>query len=148
VYRAKELEKSKHLHNLLQKISEGAIVVEGKHDKAALQKLGLASYTFYDLIGNPGVISTFSSKKVYLLFDNDKGGEDKKQKMLGFLSSCNPAMKVDDSTGRRLLSLLNCTSVEQVYGPLAKFMDFERGDFDGENILRHSKVHGSSELQH
>jgi 5S rRNA maturation endonuclease (ribonuclease M5) len=148
VHRAREADKAKLVQNLLQQLREGVVIVEGKHDKEALKAFGIDSFTFYEIASNPSKLSNFAGKKIYLLFDNDKGGEEKNRKMVELVKAYAMHSKINDSLAKKLLGLLNCTSIEQVPGPLRELLDLRRGDIDGENIFGYSQVHGSSELQH
>jgi len=148
VHRAREADKAKLVQNLLQQLREGVVIVEGKHDKDTLKEFGIDSFTFYEAASNPSKLSSFAGKTIYILFDDDKGGEEKNRKMIELVTAYATHSKVNDSLAKRLLGLLNCTSIEQVSGPLRELLDLKRGDIDGENIFGYSQVHGSSELQH
>ncbi len=54
--------------------------------------------------------------------DRDRGGEEKKAKIMAMLLESERGYVIDDSLGKRLLKMTNSTSVEQVRGPIEEAM--------------------------
>ena len=106
-------ESRKKIAAMLDKLSRGVVVVEGKHDIDMFMKLGISAISYDRLMRNH--IDIEEGKIVYLIMDNDNGGYDKESKALSFLieRNCN----VNTELGHYLLKLLNITSVEQAYQP-------------------------------
>jgi 5S rRNA maturation endonuclease (ribonuclease M5) len=103
---------------MLEALRQGTVVVEGMHDVRTLERLGVASVAYSKLATSlPDV-----SKTVYVLTDDDRGGEEKKRKIMAILLESDKRYAIDDVLGRRLLRMLNSTSVEQVYGPIEEVM--------------------------
>ncbi|MGC8587250.1 MAG: hypothetical protein ACP5K9_03115 [Candidatus Micrarchaeia archaeon] len=107
-------ESRKKIAAMLDKLSRGVVVVEGKHDIDMFMKLGISAISYDRLMRNH--IDIEEGKIVYLIMDNDNGGYDKESKALSFLieRNCN----VNTELGHYLLKLLNITSVEQAYQPI------------------------------
>lgn len=117
-------ERAKWLKNKLEEISNGAVVVEGKHDVQAMGKLGIQAYTFYQVLRNPQMLA---NKKVYVLFDLDNGGEDKREKLERAVEGVKNC-ELDFSTGEKMLKRLNITSVEQMAKPALDLLMLIRGE--------------------
>jgi len=132
--------------SVIEKLRKGTVIVEGKHDVKALSELGITCFTYDFAARNIGKIAR--SSRVYLFFDNDKGGSQKAEKLSSLIESENKQCKVDFWTGASLLKLLNLTSIEQIVKPTEELVYRIRGDTYGEDLLRYSKIHGNSEFQH
>jgi 5S rRNA maturation endonuclease (ribonuclease M5) len=107
------------------------IIVEGKKDKMALERLGI--HNIHPLSGKPlfhFVESFGNSSRVILLLDYDKAGRKlQKQLLQGFQRI---GVKVDLSYHRKLKK----TKLSHIEG-LAKYME-RRGDVSGKNCARFS----------
>ncbi len=108
---------------MLEALRKGTVVVEGMHDVRTLERLGIGSTAYSKLATSlPDV-----GRTVYVLTDNDRGGEEKKRKIMAILLESDKRYAIDDTLGRRLLRMLNSTSVEQVYGPIEEVMGRREG---------------------
>ncbi len=107
------------------------IIVEGKKDKRALERLGV--HNVHPLSGKPlfHFIESFgNSEGVILLLDYDKAGRKLKKRLLqGFQRI---GIKVELSYDRKLRK----TKLSHIEG-LAKYME-RRGDASGKNCSRFS----------
>ncbi|VVB76772.1 Uncharacterised protein [uncultured archaeon] len=158
----KDYARAKRTTGILETLKNGTVIVEGKHDIRALRPLGIEALTYSQLYTS----LPSASKTVYVLTDADKGGEEKKQKIMAMLLESGNGYVIDDSLGKRLLRTLNSTCVEQVLGPITEIMETvtdgkrieerrekrienkNRSESYGENIFGHSKIHGGCEVQH
>jgi 5S rRNA maturation endonuclease (ribonuclease M5) len=122
---------------MLEALRQGTTIVEGLHDVKALAHFGIKAIPYSRLSAALPSISG----RVYLLADDDRGGEEKKEKMRMLLLEHNSGYLIDETLGRRMLKMLNVTSVEQICGPIEEAR--ESGDYYGKNISRYSKVHGA-----
>ena len=98
----------------MERLSQGTVIVEGAHDTKALKLLGIDALTYSQL--HKSLPS--ASRPVYIMTDDDRGGEEKKRKIVAMLLESDECYAMDDSLGRRLLKMTNSTSVEQVRGPI------------------------------
>jgi len=91
------------------------VVVEGKKDKIALQKLGVekvkTSYGYFH--------SNQKFKKVAILFDNDRGGEKLKEKAFSFSYEMNNSVY---DVSNFFLSVFSCKKVEESYKRFLKMV--------------------------
>jgi 5S rRNA maturation endonuclease (ribonuclease M5) len=84
------------------------VVVEGKKDKFALQKLGVEKVkTSYEYLH-----SNQKFKKVAILFDDDRGGEKLKEKALSFSYEMNNSAY---DVSQFFLGIFGCKKVEESY---------------------------------
>jgi 5S rRNA maturation endonuclease (ribonuclease M5) len=117
----RDVARARQVSGILEALRLGTVVVEGMHDVRTLQRFGIMSLPYSRLANSlPSV-----GKTVYVLTDDDRGGEEKKRKIMAILLESDKRYAIDDTLGRRLLRMLNATSVEQVYGPIEELM--ERG---------------------
>jgi 5S rRNA maturation endonuclease (ribonuclease M5) len=108
---------------LLERLSQGTVIVEGIHDTRTLKSLGIEALTYSQLHKSlPG-----AGRPVYILTDDDRGGEEKKRKIMAMLLESDKGYVTDDSLGKRLLKMTNSTSVEQVRGPIEEAMERMNG---------------------
>jgi 5S rRNA maturation endonuclease (ribonuclease M5) len=91
------------------------VVVEGKKDKIALEKLGVekvkSSYEYFH--------SNQKFKKVAILFDIDRGGEKLKEKALSFSYEMNNSAY---DISNFFLSIFGCKRVEESYKRFLKMV--------------------------
>jgi 5S rRNA maturation endonuclease (ribonuclease M5) len=115
----RDISRARQVSGILEALRHGTVVVEGMHDVRTLRSLGIGAVTCSRLAGSlPDV-----GRTVYVLMDSDRGGEEKKRKVLATLLESDKRYAIDDALGRRLLKMLNATSIEQVYGPISELMD-------------------------
>lgn len=111
--------RARQVSGILEALRLGTVVVEGIHDVRTLQRFGIEAVPYSKLAGSlPDV-----GRTVYVLTDDDRGGEEKKRKIITVLLESDKRYVIDDTLGRRLLRMLNATSVEQVYGPIEEVME-------------------------
>jgi 5S rRNA maturation endonuclease (ribonuclease M5) len=116
---SKDYSRAKNIMRLLERLSQGTVVVEGIHDTRTLKSLGIDALTYSQLHKSlPG-----AARPVYILTDDDRGGEEKKRKIMAMLLESDKGYVTDDSLGKRLLKMTNSTSVEQVRGPIEEAME-------------------------
>ncbi len=125
--------------HMLSKFKESGVIVEGRHDRLALAEIGVRSYTYESIIRG----AEPDSEEAILLTDSDRRGMEKSEKLAQLLNE--KGYKVDESTGRQFLRMLNVSCAEEILAPLAEML--ENGEDNGKNIFRHSKVHGGSEVR-
>jgi len=115
----KDYLRAKRIAGILGTLREGTVIVEGVHDIRTLKRLGIDALTYSQVCASalPDALAP-----VYILTDNDKGGEDKKRKLMALLLESDKPYVIDDALGKRLLKMTNSTSVEQVYGPIENAM--------------------------
>jgi len=91
------------------------VVVEGKKDKIALEKLGVekvkTSYEYFH--------SNQKFKKVAIIFDNDKGGKKLKEKAFSFSYEMNNSAY---DVSNFFLSIFSCRKVEESYKRFLKMV--------------------------
>jgi 5S rRNA maturation endonuclease (ribonuclease M5) len=114
----KDYLRAKHISCLLETLSEGTVIVEGAHDVRALGRLGISALTYSQLYKS----LPQAGRTVYIMTDRDRGGEEKKAKIMAMLLESDRGYAIDDSAGKRLLRMTNSTSVEQVCGPIEELM--------------------------
>lgn len=120
MYDKKDKEYAGKVKKILKTLSSGFVIVEGAHDIAALNKLGLKSFAYSQVLSKQAVPAAECT--VYLLTDSDKGGEEKKEKLLAVLREVNSGYKIDDVLGKHLMRLLNITSIEQICSPVEEIL--------------------------
>lgn len=114
----KDYLRAKHISCLLKTLSQGTVIVEGVHDVRTLGFLGIGALTYSQLFKTLPP----AGRTVYIMTDADRGGEEKKRKIMAMLLESDKGYAVDDSLGKRLLKMTNSTSVEQVRGPIEEAM--------------------------
>ncbi len=116
--------KKRALQGILEKLEHGIVIVEGKHDVETLRKLGISSIAYANFIaGNINTTLLNTGMMFYVMMDADKGGEDKREKVVLLLSGMDNGIDYDTETGRRFLKMLGITSVEQAYGRVTQVMN-------------------------
>ncbi len=109
------------LSTILFELKNGVVVVEGKHDVAVMERLGICTSTYERVMR--GGLTVPEGAKVFILTDDDRRGSEKADAVSGFLSGSLGPCRLDRETGLRLLDLCNATSVEQVSKPIEKIME-------------------------
>ena len=112
---SKDEARGKAIIEILDELRQGTVIVEGAHDVSALASFGIESIPFSKVSGDT---LGCSCRKVYLLMDNDRGGVEKGEKMRSKILELGEGYSVDEVTGKRMLKMLNATSVEQIVGPI------------------------------
>jgi len=114
----------KRLENVLESLSSGIVLVEGKNDVKALKEIGISEVYTYDMLRYGNVDLDGGSKVIYILTDNDRKGE---QKVLEFkaLLSCSE-YKINTDLRREFFKVLRIVHVEEAASPAKKIM--EKGD--------------------
>ena len=111
------------LDSILEKLKDGIVIVEGKHDVDTLRRLGISSIPYGKFMSTNMYTHEFQTEKTfYLMMDADKGGEDKGQKILSLLTGFDNYVVYNTELGRSFLKLLGITSVEQAYGKVQHIM--------------------------
>ena len=131
------------IQRTLAMLRDGTVIVEGAHDVRTLRLLGINAVPY------PGLSAVLERKtrgKFYVMTDNDRGGEEKRSKIVSMLLETNSGSAIDEVTGRRMLNMLNVTCVEQVYGPVQEALEKGNGDYFGKDIPGYCKVHGSGKV--
>ena len=111
--------RAKRVSRILETLRQGTVIVEGLHDVKTLNLLGVNAVSYSQLCA--GTLPS-AGERIYILTDSDRGGEEKKAKIEALLLEANGNYVMDDSLGRRMLRILNATSVEQVYGPVEEIL--------------------------
>ena len=137
VHDAKALGRKRRVERILSRLKSGTVVVEGKHDVRKLRMFGISAVSSGDVLYRKRAID--SGKTVYLMTDKDRGGEEKREKLLGELLGREQGLNVNSDLGIAFLKALNVRCAEQIYRPLTELLE-TNGEYNGENILRHSKV--------
>ena len=119
---AKGRRAKKRIEELLEKLREGSVIVEGAHDVKVMAKLGVTAIPYSKVVSLHGT-GVDLKKSVYLLTDSDRGGEEKKEKLKSALLTLDSGCKINEDIGRHLLKMLNATSVEQIYGPILRIIE-------------------------
>ncbi len=117
----KDYRQKKHLLDTLKRLAEGTVVVEGKHDIAALKKLGISAMAYSAV--ESGNVSIPVGRTIYLLTDNDRGGDEKRERLKSALLAMDNRHTINDELGRKLLSMLHATSIEQIFGPAEEILE-------------------------
>ena len=112
---SKDEARGKAILEILDELRQGTVVVEGPHDVNALSSFGIESIPFSRVSGDA---LGCSCRKVYLLMDNDRGGAEKAEKMKSKILELGEGYAVNEVLGKRMLKMLNATSVEQIVGPI------------------------------
>lgn len=105
---------------MLSRLREGMVIVEGKHDVPRMEELGIRAVTYYKAVTDSGAVG--KGTIIYLLTDSDKGGEEKKGKLISALLERDKSLEIDTELGGRLLRMLNLTSIEQIGKPMAELL--------------------------
>lgn len=113
----------KELDRLLLELQEGKIIVEGKKDKIALNKIGLKNV--YTLQGDyRRIVENLKQKnvqKVFILTDFDRRGEELAEKLKGEL--IGQAIDFDLEKRKRLGAILNIRFWESADTKLEQFLE-------------------------
>ncbi len=136
----KEYRQKRHLQEMLERLREGVAIVEGKHDVAVLERLGVHALVYSAV--ESGKSAPEKGKTIYILTDNDKGGDEKRERLKSALLAMDIGHAINEELGRKLLQMLGATSIEQIYGPAMEILEEEKSDNHGKNISRHSKIYG------
>ncbi len=119
--RAKEERARERLVKILGSLANGTVIVEGKHDKKALEELGVDSVVYTSI--EKGNLVPDYKKTVYLAMDLDKGGEEKATKLISKLLSEYKGYTINVDLPRSMLKMLNARSVEQICGPAKELIE-------------------------
>lgn len=106
---------------MLDFLASGTVIVEGKHDRKALQELGVDSIA-YTAVESGNVVPDHN-KTVYLAMDMDKGGEQKASRLISRLLSEYKGYTINVDLPRTILKMLNASSVEQICGPAKELIN-------------------------
>lgn len=112
---SKDGARGRAITGILDELRQGTVVVEGPHDVRALAYFGVQSIPFSKVSEQT---LGCSQRKVYLLMDNDRGGAEKGEKLKARILEFGEGYVIDEVLGRRILKMLNATSVEQIKGPI------------------------------
>ena len=131
----KVLEKaSKEVLDIISRLKRAYVVVEGDHDVNALADFGITAMTYSAAIANVHSLvrqARSEGKEILILFDLDKGGDEKMRKLLlafeSALDGDTSAVKINTELGRHFLKILNVTSVEQIRAPASELTATARG---------------------
>ena len=82
------------------------------------------------------------NETVYIMVDSDKGGDQKSEKIMDALLTIDKRYTINSDVSKKLLKMLNLTSVEQLTRPIEEIRENEKGRYYGKNLSRDSKVHG------
>ncbi len=110
--------KAKHI---MERLMDGSVIVEGKHDKKALARLGVESITYNALMSNG--IALDPRKPVYLLMDLDNGGEEKARKATSALLERSVEFDINTDLGKSLLAILRAKHAEDIVAPYTELVD-------------------------
>jgi 5S rRNA maturation endonuclease (ribonuclease M5) len=102
---------------MLDELKHGTVIVEGNHDVKALEYFGVSAIPY------PKMAKSVIEKKVYFFMDNDRGGLEKAEKAKSRLLELGMNCKVNEVLGKKMLSMLNATCVEQIKGPIDEAME-------------------------
>lgn len=112
------------LLDILERLRDGIVIVEGKHDVGALGRLEIPATSYNKFLSCNNSTTEFSTNRTfYIMMDADKGGRDKENKVINLLTSMDNAIEYNTELGKRLLRLLGITSVEQVCGRVEMVMN-------------------------
>ena len=118
---------SKEVLEITSRLKSAYVVVEGDHDVNALADFGIAAMTYSAAIANVHSLvrqAHDEGKEIIVLFDLDKGGDDKMHKLLlafeSALDGDTSAVKINTELGRHFLKILGVTSVEQIRAPASE----------------------------
>ena len=111
----------KRIKNIISKLQQGTVVVEGKHDKLVMGKLGVGCITFDKLIKNNDSVD--SRIPVYILVDNDRSGKIKREEAIESLLDLDRNYKIDLDLGLLLLKIAKRRRVEEIYKPINEILD-------------------------
>jgi 5S rRNA maturation endonuclease (ribonuclease M5) len=112
------------LLDILERLRNGIVIVEGKHDVGALGRLEIPATSYNKFLSCNSSTTEFSTNRTfYIMMDADKGGRDKENKVISLLTSMNNAIDYNTALGKSLLHLLGITSVEQACGRVEWIMN-------------------------
>ena len=118
--RSKDEARARTIKRMLDELAQGTVVVEGIHDVKTLAHFGIDSIPFSRVSGNT---LGCPCRKVYLFMDNDRGGAEKMEKIKSKIVEMGAGYSVNEVLGKRMLKLLNATSVEQMKGPITEALE-------------------------
>jgi 5S rRNA maturation endonuclease (ribonuclease M5) len=113
-----ELKRS--LERLIGQLRQGIVVVEGKHDVDALRELGVTAFNCNSIEKINGYAdgSTF-----YMLFDADKGGDEKFAKAASIVYERYPHSRINTYARKRLFGILGIKCVEEAVSPAKEILE-------------------------
>jgi 5S rRNA maturation endonuclease (ribonuclease M5) len=132
--------RKRKVEQMLELLKTGTVIVEGKHDTKTLSMLGIRAIPYERIISMKE--SPDPNDTIYIMVDNDKGGDQKSDKIVDALLTIDKRYTINSDVSKRLLKMLNLTSVEQMLGPIEEIRENEKGGYYGKNLSRDSKVHG------
>ncbi len=106
--------RKKAVEHLLSKMRSAYVIVEGRHDVAALHALGIDAHTYESTMRS----FTMTCTSVLIFTDNDRRGREKAEKLSSFFAENGVA--ADTATGTRLLKILNSVHVEEILMPVVE----------------------------
>ena len=109
-------DRRKTLERILGELCEGTVIVEGRHDVNALARLRISAIA-EGSIERQGIAP---GRTVYLLMDNDRRGEERKERLAARLLETHSDARIDTALGKRLQRMLNITSIEQLCMPVSE----------------------------
>jgi 5S rRNA maturation endonuclease (ribonuclease M5) len=115
--------RAKRILRMLDELKQGSVIVEGQHDVRTLGHFGITAIPYPKLAKS--VLER--EKKIYFFMDNDKGGEEKAEKAKSVLMDTYKGFRVNEVLGRKMLNMLNATSVEQIRAPIEEALEREKG---------------------
>jgi hypothetical protein len=114
------LAKKNALLDIIKKFRSGVVIVEGFHDVSVLKSFDINARTYYSVMTSRKV----PMKKVfYIAMDDDKGGIDKRDKLISKITELDSSANIDIDTGIRFLKILGIKSIEQAFKPLSKILE-------------------------
>lgn len=141
-----EHKRQKSLNGVLSTLSESFVVVEGRHDVAALRSLGIASHTYEQTMRSRARLPEI----VHILTDGDRRGMEKAERLTSYL--IERGVRPDLRTGTRLLKMVGAKHIEEIVQPVQQRLQTEdennktKGDRYGENLFGYSKIHGRGKV--
>ena len=108
---------AKRVYNALEELREGYVIVEGKKDVKALEKLGILAYPY-----STKTIE-MANGIVYILTDLDREGERICREIEERLRENNRVERVDLKVRKVLASLLKLRRFEEISGKHRKFFE-------------------------
>lgn len=118
---AKASSRKRRLISILHELRQGSVVVEGRHDIAVMQSLGIRALQYNGVI--TGKTALNPSRKVYLFTDTDRRGMEKAETLASALFSIDGRYTMNRNLAYSLLGMCNATSVEQISKPIEEIME-------------------------
>ena len=147
----KDVEKRKAIESILSEMRNSYVVVEGRHDIAALEQLRIRANT-YEKAMRSGLPLP---EHVILFMDDDRRVAEKAERLGAHLAGNGAS--IDERSGTRLLRMLNTVHVQDMLQPISQALEIGEktrektrkiGELNGKNIFGHSKVHGGGKVLH